>query len=80
MPVFVNSKFIRHDGIKDYFESYFIGYNTRTELVKLKIQDEYHAYLEVQFTGDFPEGKIGGSFYFTFKNEKIAHVKAELIH
>ena len=76
----VGRKFLNHDGIKMYFESYFIGYNTRTELVKLQIQDADHAYLEVQFTGDFPEGKIGGSFDFTFKNEKIAAVKADLIH
>lgn len=76
----VGSKFMEHNGIKDYFESYFIGYNTQTELVKLLIQDEHHAYIEVQFTGDFPEGKIGGSFNFTFKNGKIAHVKADLIH
>ena len=76
----VGRKFIGHNGIKDYFESYFIGYNTQTELVELIIQDEYHAYLEVQFTGNFPEGKIGGTFVFTFKNEKIEHIKADLIH
>lgn len=75
----VGRKFIGHDGIKDYFESYFIGYKTQTELKKLEIK-ENTAYVEVEFTGDFPEGKIGGSFDFTFKNEKITHVKADLIH
>lgn len=76
----VGRKFLNHDGIKTYFESYFIGYNTWTELVKLQIQDADHAYLEVHFTGDFPEGKIGGSFDFTFRDEKIATVRADLIH
>jgi ketosteroid isomerase-like protein len=75
----VGRKFIGQEGIKDYFESYFIGYNTRTELVKLKIQDEQHAHLEVKFTGDFPEGQIGGMFEFTFKDGKIETVKADLI-
>lgn len=75
----VGRKFIGHDGIKDYFESYFIGYQTQTELSKLEIK-ENSAYLEVEFTGDFPEGKIGGSFDFIFKDDKIEFVKADLIH
>lgn len=75
----VGRKFIGHSGIKDYFVSYFIGYKTQTELRKLEIK-ENSAYLEVEFTGDFPEGKIGGSFDFTFKNGKIEFVKADLIH
>lgn len=76
----VGSKFIGHDGIRDYFESYFIGYNTQTKLVKLVVQDKEHAYLEVEFTGDFPGNKIGGCFDFTFKENKILFVKADLIH
>ncbi|MDP9955237.1 ketosteroid isomerase-like protein [Epilithonimonas hungarica] len=74
----VGRKFIGHSGIKDYFVSYFIGYQTQTELRKLRIKDN-SAFLEVEFTGDFPEGKIGGSFDFTFKNDKIGFVKADLI-
>jgi len=38
-----------------------------------------HVHLEVRFTGDFPEGKIGGSFDFKFKNSKILFVKADLL-
>ena len=75
----VGRKFISHNGIKDYFVSYFIGYKTQTQLRKLEIKDNT-AYLEVEFTGDFPEGKIGGSFDFIFKNNKIEFVKADLIH
>lgn len=74
----VGRKFIGHDGIKDYFVSYFIGYKTQTELRKLEIKVN-SAYLEVEFTGDFPEGKIGGSFDFTFKDDKIEFLKADLI-
>lgn len=75
----VGRKFISHSGIKDYFVSYFIGYKTQTELRKLEIRED-SAYLEVQFTGDFPEGKIGGSFDFVFKDNRIEFVKADLIH
>lgn len=74
----VGRKFVGHDGIKDYFISYFIGYQTQTELIKLEIK-ENSAYLEVEFTGNFPEGKIGGRFDFIFKNDKIEFVKADLI-
>jgi len=76
----VGRKFVGHAGIKDYFESYFIGYNTSTKIVKLALVDDQHAYLEVRFTGDFPEGKIGGAFDLTFKNKKISSVTANLIH
>ncbi|UQB69085.1 nuclear transport factor 2 family protein [Epilithonimonas zeae] len=74
----VGMKFIGKDGIKDYFVSYFIGYQTQTELRKLEI-NENSAYLEVEFTGDFPEGKIGGTFDFIFKDDKIEFLKADLI-
>ncbi|WP_379964372.1 nuclear transport factor 2 family protein [Epilithonimonas sp. UC225_85] len=75
----VGRKFLGHDGIRNYFVSYFIGYKTQTELIKLDIR-ENSAYLEVEFTGDFPEGKIGGSFDFVFKDDKIEFLKADLIH
>lgn len=75
----VGSKFEGHKGIQQYFDSYFIGNNTHTEQVKLKIIDQRNAYLEVLFTGDFPEGKIGGTFELRFENDKIAFVKADLI-
>lgn len=74
----VGRKFVGHEGIRDYFNSYFIGYKTQTKVVSLS-SEEKSAHLEVEFTGEFPEGKIGGTFDFTFKNQKIATVKAALI-
>ena len=76
----VGRKFIGHEGIKEYFESYFIGYKTQTKISNLDIKDEENAHLEVVFTGDFPEGKIGGTFDFIFKQGRIAFVKADLLH
>jgi hypothetical protein len=76
----VGRRFVGRAGIKDYFESYFIGYNTNTKIVTLNILGDYHAYLEVLFTGSFPEGEIKGSFDLTFKDKKISFIKAKLIH
>lgn len=75
----VGRKFIGQKGIRDYFTSYFIGYQTQTRLVKLNILNPDQVYLEVEFTGTFPEGKIGGLFEITFKDGKIAAIKADLI-
>ncbi len=73
----VGRKFVGHKEIREYYTNYFIGYKTQTELVKLDIQDTI-AHIEVEFTGEFPEEKIGGIFDFTFKNDKIATVIADL--
>ncbi|MDQ1095373.1 MULTISPECIES: nuclear transport factor 2 family protein [Chryseobacterium] len=75
----VGKVFKGHAGIRNYFESYFIGYKTQTQLVRLNIISDNEAHIEVEFTGDFPEGKIGGIFDLTFKEEKIANAKADLL-
>ncbi len=67
-----------HSGIKEYFEDYFIEYKTQTKLIRLDIIHDDAAHIEVEFTGKFPEGRIGGVFDFTFKDDKIASVKAYL--
>lgn len=74
----VGKKFTGHDGIKEYYTTYFIGYKTQTRLIKLTT-GENTAHLEVDFTGEFPGGQIGGVFDFTFKNGKILEAKADLI-
>lgn len=75
----VGRKFKGHKGIKDYFDSYFIGYNTQTKVVRLEVHDSENAHLEVEFKGDFLEGEIRGTFDFRFTSGKIAAVKADLI-
>lgn len=74
----VGRKFKGHQGIRDYFVSYFIGYQTHTRLVKLQVTDDTHVHVEVLFTGEFPEGKIGGTFDITLKEGKITFVIAAL--
>ncbi|WP_442591799.1 nuclear transport factor 2 family protein [Pedobacter sp. AW31-3R] len=75
----VGRKFSGREGIRTYFENYFIGYKTQTKQVNITVSDTNRAHLEVEFTGDFPEGKLGGTFDFTFKNGKIEFVSADLI-
>lgn len=75
----VGKVFRGHSGVKNYFESYFIGYKTQTQLVKLDVINENKAQIKVEFTGDFSEGKIEGIFDFTFKDGKIAEARADLI-
>jgi hypothetical protein len=75
----VGRKFNGRIGIKEYFTSYFIGYQTQTRKVELFVKGENRAHLEVEFTGDFPEGKIGGTFDFEFEAGKIVYVLADLI-
>ena len=75
----VGQVFKGHSDIKKYFESYFIGYKTQSRLIKLDILSDNEAHIEVEFTGEFPEGKIGGTFDFTFKDGKINKAKADLM-
>lgn len=75
----VGRKFTGKNGIAAYFESYFIGYKTQIKKIGLVIKDDHHAHLEVEFTGDFSEGKLGGTFDFTFEKGKISFVSADLI-
>lgn len=74
----VGRKFVGHKGIKEYFTSYFIGYKTHSELVKIEVNQNV-AYIELAFTGEFPEGKINGTFELKFKEGKIAGAKADLL-
>lgn len=74
----VGRKFVGIEGVLEYYTSYFIGYKTQTRLLKIKSKKN-STYIEVEFTGEFPEGRISGSFDFTFKQGKIATVKADLI-
>ncbi|MCP2265511.1 YybH family protein [Promicromonospora thailandica] len=74
----VGEVFEGHPGIGEYFRSYFIGYDTHTRLVGTEPRDGY-IHVEVEFTGTFPERRIGGIFDVTLTPEhKIRHVRADL--
>ncbi len=75
----VGRKFLGKQGVREYYENYFIGYKTQTRKVAIVLKDQSHAHLEVEFTGNFSEGKLGGTFDFVFKDAKICYAKADLI-
>ncbi|MGL2965852.1 nuclear transport factor 2 family protein [Flavobacterium sp. XGLA_31] len=74
----VGRKFVGHEGIREYYTTYFIGYKTQTRLVKVTLEG-HTAHLEVDFTGEFPGGQIGGLFELTFKEGKIVNAQADLM-
>ena len=59
--------------IKDYFETYFIGYKTHTTITKLSVEDDYHTSINIRFVGDFPQKELDGWFNITFNqaNDRI---------
>ncbi|MFE7227576.1 YybH family protein [Nocardioides sp. NPDC057577] len=74
----VGEVFEGHAGIGEYFRAYFVGYDTRTRLVSTEPRDGC-LHVEVEFTGTFPEGRVGGVFDVTLTAEqKIRHVRADL--
>jgi len=74
----VGEVFKGRSGIKKYYDSYFIGYNTQTELVSIEPRAEF-VHVEVNFTGDFPGGQTGGIFDMTFAPDGlISHIRADL--
>jgi ketosteroid isomerase-like protein len=46
-------RFEGYAGIRDYVERYFIGYQTVTRFLSIKMTGETRARLRVDFTGDF---------------------------
>lgn len=65
-------------GIGEYFESYFVGYETHTRLVRVDDEGD-HLHVEVEFTGSFPGGRTRGVFDLTVVGAKLAHVRADLV-
>ncbi len=73
----VGSRFEGRAGIAEYYDSYFIGYNTTTRLVSISPEGD-HIRVNVHFTGDFPGGETGGIFDVTLTGDKISFVRADL--
>jgi len=65
-------------GLRNYFETYFIGYKTQTRVLSIS-PDEFFTHVVVDFTGIFPGGQTGGIFDLTFDGDKIATIRADLV-
>jgi len=66
------------EGLTRYFETYVIGYKTQTRVVSIEPRETF-THVEVDFTGTFPGGQIGGLFDITFEGDKIAFIRADLL-
>jgi len=75
----VGSTFVGHDGIFEYFNSYFIGYKTQTRLIDVSVKNENHAFVTVEFIGNFPHKRLCGTFDIHFEHNKISKLTANLI-
>lgn len=75
----VGAVFAHREGVSDYFETYVVGYNTQTRILRIT-PTPTHTHVEVEFTGDFPEGRINGIFDITFEDNRIAFIRADLVH
>ncbi|PZV35270.1 nuclear transport factor 2 family protein [Mesorhizobium kowhaii] len=49
----VGERFLRHAGIRDYLERFFVGYHTVTRVQSVEFLSQAQARVRVDFTGDF---------------------------
>lgn len=69
--------FTGRSGITHYFESYFIGYGTKTTIQKVQINDNSNVHIDALFDGESFKG-LNGVFELNFENGKIKRAKCYL--
>ncbi len=62
--VSVGKKFNGKEGVRDYLETFFVGYKTKTKLDSIEIINAFNIKAKVDFTGDFGHEKGGLNFKF----------------
>lgn len=65
--------------LKDYFQTYFVEYDTDTEIVEYSYFPDGRIDMKVLFRGDFSEKETMGSYVFTLKDDLIAVLEADLL-
>ena len=73
----VGDVFDGEEGLRRYFDTYVVGYNTQTRIESVTPVDD-HLHVVVEFTGSFPGSPLGGYFDMTFASGKIAFILADL--
>jgi ketosteroid isomerase-like protein len=73
----VGARFEGKERVGEYFESYFVGYQTATRLISIESR-QHDIHVTVEFTGTFPGGRTGGTFDLTFSGNRIDHIVADL--
>jgi len=51
--VSVGDAFVGTEGVRRYLERFFVGYNTRSELLSMENIDDVNTVVRLDFTGDF---------------------------
>ena len=51
--VSVGDAFVGTQGVRRYIERFFVGYNTRSELLSIENHDDFNAAVRLDFAGDF---------------------------
>jgi hypothetical protein len=51
--VSVGDAFVGTEGVRRYIERFFVGYNTRSELLSMENLDDLNSVVRLDFTGDF---------------------------
>ncbi|MGV1822421.1 nuclear transport factor 2 family protein [Agrobacterium tumefaciens] len=51
--VSVGDAFVGTEGVRRYIERFFVGYNTRSELLSMENLDDLNTVVRLDFTGDF---------------------------
>lgn len=51
--VSVGDAFIGRDGVRQYLERFFVGYNTSSKLLSMEELDGFQSHVRLDFTGDF---------------------------
>lgn len=69
--------FTTHAGVRDYLESYFVGYRTVTRLLSVEGLGNARACARVDFTGDFGH-EIGLLGVTVDRQGRIVRIDAEL--
>ncbi|MFM0592752.1 MULTISPECIES: nuclear transport factor 2 family protein [Paraburkholderia] len=75
--VSVGDSFLGTEGIRRYFEQFFVGYKTASRLLSLEQLDDFTAVARLDFTGDFGH-EIGTLKIRTNSDGLIERIDADL--
>jgi ketosteroid isomerase-like protein len=73
----VGDAFVGRDGVRLYFERFFVGYNTASRLLSIETLDDFNANVRLDFTGDFGH-EIGILKFATSLEGLIKRIDANL--
>jgi hypothetical protein len=75
--VSVGDAFVGRDGVRDYLERFFVGYNTKSDLLSLDRLDDCNAAIRLDFKGDFGQ-EIGVLKITVNADDLIQRIDADL--